>query len=95
MTNSLIWTLERAGAGAPESRSLRGPGPGIKGFVEDLAGAGLAGATARGDAGTGLQLLERAHAIFDGLVQALFGDTVADADVHALTLGRHRSGEEI
>ena len=31
----------------------------------------------------------------DGLVQALFGDTVADADVHGLTLGRNPSGDGI
>jgi len=34
----------------PESRSLRGAGPGIKGFVEHLPGAGLAGTAAGGDA---------------------------------------------
>jgi hypothetical protein len=61
------------------------------GLVQDLAGAVLAGAAAGGDAGAGLQLLERVGAVLDGLAEALVGDAVADADVHGLTLGVHPS----
>ncbi|HSW34634.1 MAG TPA: hypothetical protein VLH36_13570, partial [Steroidobacteraceae bacterium] len=55
-----------------ESRSLRRSGSRIKGFVEDLAGARLAGAAAGSDAGAGLQLLERARTFLDGLAETLF-----------------------
>ena len=68
---------------------------GIKGLVQDLAGAAFARPAAGGNAGVGLQLLERAGAFLDGLAQTLVGDPVTDADVHGLTLGAHGSGTGI
>jgi hypothetical protein len=78
--------LEDAAVAALKSGSLRGPRAGIKRpGVEHFPCAGLAGPAAGGDSGAGLQLLERARAFLDGLLQALFGQTVADADVHDST----------
>ena len=64
---------------------------GIKGLVQDLAGAVFARPAAGGNAGVGLQLLERARAFLDGLAQTLVGDPVTDAHVHGWTLGAYPS----
>jgi hypothetical protein len=75
-----------AAVAALESGSLRGASAGIKlPGVEHFPRTGFAGTAAGGDTGAGLQLLERARAFLDGLLQALFGQTVADADVHGPT----------
>ena len=74
--------LARRGRGQA-SRSLMWSGRGIKLLVvEHFPGAGFAGATARGHAGAGLQLLERARAFEDRLLQTTLGDPVAQTDVH-------------
>jgi hypothetical protein len=73
----------RAAVGAPGSRSLRGVGLGIKlATVEHLARTRLAGPAAGRHARARLQLLERARALEDGLLQAVFGNAVTDANVH-------------
>jgi len=65
------------------SRSLMWSGCGIKLLVvEHFPGAGFAGATASGNAGAGLQLLERSRAFEDRLLQTTFRDPVAQTDVH-------------
>jgi hypothetical protein len=82
-SGSRLWD---AAVAAQKSGSLRGPRAGIKRpGVEHFPGTGLAGPAAGGDTGAGLQLLERACAFLDGLLQALLGQTVADADVHGPT----------
>ena len=71
------------GSAPLRSGSLRRRLPGCKRpLIEDLAGAGLAGAAAGRDTGAVLELLEGLGTLADGLVEPLFGDAVADADVH-------------
>jgi hypothetical protein len=73
-------------ASGRESRSLMGRRGGIKfPFVEHFARTRFAGPAARGNAGTGLQLLERTRALANRLFQALLGDAVAETNVHFVT----------
>jgi hypothetical protein len=79
--------LEGAAGAALGSGSLRGGSGGIKFFaVEHPAGTRLAGTAAGRHAGAGLQLLERAGAFVDRLLQAGFRDAVAETDVHGVSL---------
>jgi hypothetical protein len=75
--------VDGVGQGPFRSGSLRRLLAGRKSpLVQQLASAGLACTAAGGDTRAVLQLLERPSTLPDGLVEPLFRDAVADADVH-------------